>query len=199
MRIRRKLDSQGAATIMIIPAIMVLLLAGLLVIRNIGSATTDSRQARAGADAAALGAVKAWSDTMEVTYYASAGSTELIPWTQYTYPWSFFRGTHISAYTQGTAAAAATYAGANNCYVVNMRLDTVRGKVTVTARNLDSVPDTGQQAEHTSTAQFSFPQSSGACMTSGGILGHNKYGGCDTQYKGGPAGKPYKVDIKLVG
>ncbi len=199
MRVRRKLDSQGAATMMIIPAIMVLLLAGLLIIRNIGSATTDSRQARTGSDAAALAAVKAWSDSMEAVYYASAGSTELIPWTTYTYPFSFFRGTPISGYTAGTAPAAAAYAGANNCTVVNMRLDTVKGKVTVTTRNLDSVPDTGQQAEHTSTAQFAFPQSSGACMTSGGILGHNKNGMCDTQYKGGPAGKPYKTEIKIVG
>ncbi|MCL2091134.1 MAG: pilus assembly protein TadG-related protein [Micrococcales bacterium] len=199
MRARRRLDSQGTATMMIIPAVMVLMLAGLLIIRNVGSATTDSRQAQAGADAAALGAVKAWSDSMEMTFYASAGSTELIPETQYTYPFSFFRGTPISMYTMGTSAAAASYASANNCYVTNMSLDTTKGKVTVTVRNMDTVSDTGQQAERTATAQFSFPQDSGACMTEGGILGHNQNGGCDTQYKGGPVGTPYKVEIKLVG
>lgn len=198
MRVRRKFDSQGAATIMIVPAIMVLLLGALLVIRNIGSATTESRQARAGADAAALGAAKAWSDAMELTFNASASSTELIPETQYTYPFSFFRGTSIAMYMAGAAGGAANYASQNNCYVKSISFDTTNAKVTVTVVNRDRVPDSNQQAEHTATAQISFPQDSGACMTSGGVLGHNK-GSCDTQYKGGPVGTPYKVEIKLVG
>jgi len=198
MRTRRRFDSQGASTLMIIPAIMVLLLAALLVIRNVGSATVESRQAQAGADAAALGAAKAWADAMEQTFNASASSTELIPETQYTYPFSFFRGTPIAMYMAAAPGGASTYASQNNCTVKNVSFDTTNAKVTVTVRNQDSVPDSGQQAERTATAQISFPQDSGACMTSGGVLGHNK-GSCDTEYKGGPVGTPFKVEIKLVG
>ncbi|MCL2850065.1 MAG: pilus assembly protein TadG-related protein [Micrococcales bacterium] len=193
MRVFRRQDDRGAANLMIIPAIMGLLIVTLLVIRNIGSATDDSRQARTAADAAALAAAKVWSDNMERDFDAATGAGEGDDVSV-----SSFRGSQMSSYLTGAAAAASAYAAANNAYLVGApQFDTTTGTVTVTVRNTDTVPDTGQRMEHSATAQVKFPPTSGACVTRG-TLGYRTGRLCDTSEDGGLPDAPYRADIELV-
>lgn len=178
---------QGAANLLIIPAVMCLVALTLLLIRTLGSATGDSRQAQTAADAAALAAVHAWSDSIENSFdMATASGTE-------TGFWGFVNGLQgrpLQDFADASVCGAAkSFANQNGGQLVYCQLNVGAGTVTVKVRDLSSVPETGQQVTHEATAALQ--PVSGVCV-SGSSIGYRTTGGqCVTkQPPSSPAADP---------
>ncbi len=158
-------DERGAANILIIPAAMALMLATLFAIRTLGSATDDSRQARAAADSAALAAVGAWADAIDAEYQRTASATSLEAF------WSFAGRSLGSFTTSQISARASRFAQENGAELVSVQVRPAAGTVTVVVRDKNEVPETGQRLTHQSTAQLRFGSGSGVCR-SGSKVGY---------------------------
>jgi hypothetical protein len=174
-------SDRGAANLMVIPVVMGLVFVTLLLIRTLGSATADSREARTAADAAALGAVQAWSDSIESGFWSASGSSSHAGF------WGFAGRSLASFASPDISAQAHYFAQRNGAEVTSVSVDPVAGAVTVSVRDTEEVPETGQRMEHTATAQLTFV--SGACR-SGSHVGYLIYGACRTTAPPTPTPSP---------
>lgn len=159
-------DDRGAMNIVVLPVVVALVFAAVFLIRNLGGGVDDSRQARVAADAAALAAAGAWSESLESGYYSALGS-------QATY--RAFAGKQMKSFATSRARDRADYfAEENGTTVVSFKVSN-DGTVTVRVRDDERLPDTGQQAEHQSTARVKLE--SGVCR-SGSRVGYRISGAC---------------------
>ncbi|MCL2667274.1 MAG: hypothetical protein FWF02_06155 [Micrococcales bacterium] len=194
----RARDECGAMNIVVVPVVLVVMFSALVLIRNVGLGVDESRQARAAADAAALAAAGAWSETIEDDYYASLWSPEAA---------REFVGRQMTSFAAARVRERADYfARENGATVVGFAIS---GDGTVMVRVRDTAPlaDTGGQAEHSSTARLRFE--SGVCR-SGSRVGYQSGQSCIT-YIPPPSPDPldpgtvprvlsvYKAEVTLVG
>jgi len=168
----RLFDDRGQANIIVVPVVVALLVVTLLLIRNLGSGVDESRQARTAADAAALAAVDTWSDAIKTQFdLARTSGSEDDFWQLVGRPLSWFTT------RDALCASADSFARKNGSTLVSC-VPGADGTVTVRVRDNRSLPDTGQQAEHSSTAQLQFV--SGVCR-SGSQIGYLIGRTCQTQ------------------
>jgi hypothetical protein len=191
-------DDRGALNIVIIPVVVFLLAAALFLIRNLGGGVDDSRQARTAADAAALAAADAWSESIESRYYAALGSPEA---------YRAFAGRQLSSFATSRVRERADYFAAENGATVVSLTVNKDATVTVRVRDKESLPDTGQQAEHQSTVRV---QLDGGACRSGSRVGYLISVTCVTYIPPPPPDplspdtaprsvSPYKAQVVLVG
>ena len=164
----RARGDRGAMNIVIIPVVAALVFAAIFLIRNVGGGVDDSRQARTAADAAALAAAGVWSDSIQTAYYAALGSQEA---------YQAFVGRRLSSFATPQMRDRANYFAAQNGGTVVSYTVNENGTVTVGVRDDRTIPDTGHQAEHQSTARIRFD--SGACLL-GSQIGYLTAGTCAT-------------------
>ncbi|GIG39078.1 hypothetical protein [Cellulomonas phragmiteti] len=171
-RFRRSLaGDRGATNLLIVPAVAGLLAVALLVIGIAGSATSDSRESRTAADAAALAAADVWRDGVRGAFDAARWAGD---------PDDFWRfaGTDLGSLTSGAMIdSARAYAAANGAELVDVDVDAYRAQVTVRVRNHETVPQTSRRIESVATAELRLE--SGVCR-SGRFLGFRVGSTCRT-------------------
>lgn len=172
LRFRHALgQDRGGVNVMLLPAVVAVVVGALLLIRLIGSATNDEREARTAADAAALAAVDRWRVDLRSAFDGAVDASDPATF------WSF-AGTDLGSLASGAMSADADrYARANDAELVSIDLDPAAARVTVRVRHVDTVPDTSTRKESVATAELVLR--SGVCR-SGSRLGYLVGGTCRT-------------------
>lgn len=164
-------SDRGGVNVMLLPAVVAVVVGALLLIRMVGSAANDEREARTAADAAALAAVDRWRLDLRSAFEAATGSSDAADF------WAF-AGTDLGSLASGGMTSAADrYAQANDAELVAIDVDPANARVTVRVRHDDTVPETTTRKESVASAELVLR--SGVCR-SGSRLGFRVGGTCRT-------------------
>jgi|SRR5690625_26804 len=187
MPLRFSMESErGAASLFLIPAVSILVIASLTAIVMMGSATNDRRAADTAADAAALAAGKVWKDTLHGKFSSALSATEGHDF------WGLV-GTSLAYGLPYNAmkSAAADYAYRNDAELIDFSVDDRHAKIKVRVRHIDSGVET--TSDIYSMAESSLLFRSGLC-NSWGTIGFRINGVCVTSAPEEPVEDPVDPD-----
>lgn len=161
---------RGSMLPYVVFGIFLVVLIGYMLIRYLGDAYDESREAKTASDAAALAAAEAWAEALEEEYTDALTSTNEVEF------WSHF-GRPLTQTKDKADTDAAEYAGNNDATITSITYDTRTATVKVSVRGNDQIQDSGRRAEATASAQVVFEK--GIC-NSEGMLGVSVGGACAT-------------------